>query len=136
MSTSAILAERMSILRRMDELANRASKNVEGDRLVQDDVYCVRFRAFHVELSAETGEQNHWNVFVYLLDEARGLLAVHFRHRAVHHHEIEMAKPEFFERLAAACGSRDGMIVGPQVRHQHFATPRFVINDENVESGI
>ena len=31
----------------------------------------------------------------------RGLLAVHLRHGAVHHHEIEMAEPKFLERFAS-----------------------------------
>src|SRR6267143_1142070 len=54
-----------------------------------------------VDLSAKAGEQNDRNVLIHLLDESRSLLAVHFRHRAVHHDEIEMPEPEFLERFAS-----------------------------------
>src|SRR6267143_1453087 len=100
-SMSPVAAQRMSILRRMNNFPDGMPKSVERDRLIQNDVHCARFRAVRVDLSAETGEQNDWNVLIYLLDEARSLLAVHFRHRAVHHDEIEMTEPEFLERFAS-----------------------------------
>src|SRR5207253_729976 len=92
---------RMSILRRMNQFPDGVSKDVERDRLVQNDIYCGRFCTIRVDLSAEAGQQDDRNVVVHLLDEARSLLAVHFRHGAVHHHKIEMPKPKFFERFAS-----------------------------------
>src|SRR5204863_4619003 len=99
--TRPTAALKMSILRRMNQFPDGVPKNVERDRLIQDDVDCCRFRVLGFDLSAEAGEQDDWNVLVHLLDEARSLLAVHFRHGAVHDHEIEMAKPKFLERFAS-----------------------------------
>src|SRR6266480_4320226 len=100
-STRPTAALKMSILRRMHQFPDGVPKHVEGDRLVQDDVYRGRFRAFGFDLSAEAGEQDDRNVLVHLLDEARSLLAVHLRHGAIHDYEIEMAQPKFLERFAS-----------------------------------
>src|SRR5437899_2505651 len=101
----------MLVLRRTNDLANASPKRIECDRLVQNNVDRARFRAVGIDLSAEPGKQNDGNVLVHLLHEARGLLAVHFRHRAIHNDKIEITESKFLERFPPATSGGNGMVI-------------------------
>src|ERR1700682_5223623 len=126
----------MNLLGRMEQLVDGAAESIERDRFAEDDIDGLGLRPGDFDERAEPGKHDDWNVLFELLDEARGLFAVHLRHGAIEDDEIELLEPEFFQRFAPARGRGYLMSIAAQIDREYFAYARLIVDDEHIQVGF